>query len=379
MTAGHGRAQRVSGLRVELSEPVLVRRSRRFCWFPSLIRQPDGTLWAVMSAYADVHVSDSFCYLSRSRDGGMTWDEPRVIGDAGLSHLVLPDGSALILPYYMRLRPGGAIGAPCNILSPAGEHTVRPAGVNVAGWPRPLNLMEASLGTAGFVFSGQVVRGLDGGYLTMLYGTFEGDARYSLVLAESADGFNWRIRALIAGADCPLEGTEGPCEAALCRLADGRLMCVFRLASFVPYGRTWSGDDGRTWTPPAPIAALSVEPSLETMPGGPVVLSGGRPGILVWLSPDGGATWEGVDIVAHHNACRPQDRINPDSAKAWLPRDEMRREGLGGFTSSYTELMRLDERNVLLIYDRLGCGWSAIPDESSETNSVWVVRITVGA
>lgn len=372
------RSLALDGLAIELSEPVLVKRSRRYCWFPSLIRQPGGTLWAVMSAYADVHVSDSFCYLSRSLDGGLTWDEPRMIGDAGLSHLVLPDGSALILPYYLRPRPGGAIGAPCNILTPTGALTVQPAGVNVTGWPRPLKTLAPELATAGFVFNGQVVRGRSGEYLTTLYGTFEGDGRYSLVLAASDDGAAWRLRALIAGADCPLEGGEGPCESAVCRLADGRLMCVFRLSSFVPYGQTWSGDDGRTWTAPTAMPARSVEPSLQVMPGGAVVLAGGRPGISVWFNTDGsGESWQAVDIVAHHNACRPRDAIDPDTTRAWMPCDEMCRQGLGGFTSSYTELSALDDRHLLLIYDRLGCGWNAIPDAVDETNSVWVVRIKV--
>ena len=31
---------KLNGLTVELSEPVLVKRSRWYCWFPSLIRQP---------------------------------------------------------------------------------------------------------------------------------------------------------------------------------------------------------------------------------------------------------------------------------------------------------------------------------------------------
>jgi len=52
-------AVQLKGLRVTCSEPRLVKRSRWFCWFSSHIRQPDGTLWAIMNAYADVHVSDS--------------------------------------------------------------------------------------------------------------------------------------------------------------------------------------------------------------------------------------------------------------------------------------------------------------------------------
>jgi hypothetical protein len=159
---------------------------------------------------------------------------------------------------------------------------------------------------------------------------------------------------------------------------DDRLMCIFRLASFVPYGQIWSQDDGRTWTTPVSMRALSVEPSLCVMPNGVIVLSGGRPGLHIWFSLDsGGVDWQGVDIVAHHNACLPGDRINPDSSLAWKNRQEMMSGGLGGFTSSYTELMRVDDDHFLLIYDRIGLGWNQIPDESPETNSVWVVRINI--
>ena len=367
----------LQGLSVEISEPVLVRRSKWYCWFPSLIRQPNGTLWAVMSAYGDIHVTDSLNYLARSRDGGLTWDEPRLIGDAGLSHLVLPDGSALILPYYLRPRGGGAIGAPCNLISPRGELEFRPSGVTATGWPRPVGLTSADIGTAGFVFNGQVVRGRAGEYLTTLYGHFAGDRRYSLVMAESTDGFQWRIRATIAGHDCALEGGEGPCESATCRLADGRLMCVFRLASFVPYGRCFSTDDGRTWSAPGNIPPVSVEPSLAVLGNKIVALSGGRPGVFVWFGADSQCDdWQAVDIVKAHNAARPiADHIDPDSRGCWLSIEEIKQRGRTGFSSCYTELMALDERTLLLVYDRVGLGWHPIPDDSAESKSVWVMRL----
>jgi hypothetical protein len=370
---------KLNGLSVELSEPVLVRKSRWYCWFPSLIRQPDGTLWAVMSAYGDIHVTDSFNYLSRSRDGGLTWDEPRLVGDAGLSHLLLPDGSVLVIPYYLRPRGEGAIGAPCNLISPKGELSFRPSGVTVSGWPRPVGMTSAEIGTAGFVFNGQVVRGRTGEYLATLYGYFAGDKRYSLVMAESADGFLWRIRSVIAGADCALEGGEGPCESAICRLADGRLICVFRLASFVPYGQAYSQDDGRTWSAPASITPMSVEPSLAVLGKGVVALSGGRSGVFVWFNADGtGCDWQSVDVVAAHNqVCAPVDRIDPESRNCWGSLEEIRKRSLAGFSSCYTELAALDDRTLLLIYDRVGLGWHAIPDDSDETKSVWVMRLSI--
>ena len=44
---------------------------------------------------------------------------------------------------------------------------------------------------------------------------------------------------------------------------------------------------------------------------------------------------------------------------------------------NYTDIIELGANDYLYIYDRIPCGWSAIPDDSSLTNSVWVVRIRV--
>jgi hypothetical protein len=155
-------------------------------------------------------------------------------------------------------------------------------------------------------------------------------------------------------------------------------MCVFRLASFVQFGQCFSEDDGKTWSKPVNISPNSVEPSLAVMPGGTLALSCGRPGISVWFDAAGtGTDWQALDILAQHNASRPQDRINPDTRQAWGSVPKLLRENLRGFTSSYTELVRLDDKHLLLIYDRLGLGWNAIPDESPETNSVWVMRLKV--
>lgn len=81
-----------------------------------------------------------------------------------------------------------------------------------------------------------------------------------------------------------------------------------------------------------------------------------------WFNNDGsGKDWQRIDLLAHHNSCQEKDIIpNPASG-----------------TSAYTELLRPDDSHVLCIYDRLARGWSAIPKGSQETNSVWVVRMTV--
>ncbi len=139
-------------------------------------------------------------------------------------------------------------------------------------------------------------------------------------------------------------------------------MCVFRLASNVPYGQTWSSDEGRTWTEPVAMAnAFSVQPSLAGMKDGTVVLSGGRPGLFLWVNTDGtGKDWQRVDVLAHHNACLPAEPIDRPN-----------------HTTSYTEVRPLDDTHLLYIYDRIPHGWEAIPGGSADTNSIWVLRVTL--
>lgn len=106
--------------------------------------------------------------------------------------------------------------------------------------------------------------------------------------------------------------------------------------------------------------ARSVQPSLAVMKDGGLVLTGGRPGIFAWLNRDGtGKDWLQVDLQGHHNKHQPADAITATDR-----------------TTSYTEVESLDERSVIVIYDRLANGWNAIPEGSTETNSIWVVKIS---
>ena len=65
-------------------------------------------------------------------------------------------------------------------------------------------------------------------------------------------------------------------------------------------------------------------------------------------------------MLANHNAHRPEESIKT-----------------AGNTSSYTEVIPLDGSHLLYVYDRIPFGWSAIPADSSEANSVWVVRVAL--
>ncbi|MCS6849608.1 MAG: glycoside hydrolase [Gemmataceae bacterium] len=367
----------VGGLKVSLSRPRLVQRSKGYLWFPSMHHRGGDRLLAVMSTYADVAHNVAPGVVTFSDDGGLTWSKPAEARYAEVA-ITRSNGDTLLLPYYLRLKSETlATGAAYRI--PKGEKTLEELkdSVEVSGWPRKIGLLPSDLGSAkeewklaGFVFNGQSVLMKDGKtHLATLYGRFTGAKRYSLVLAESADGLKWTIRSVIADEACKLPGQEGPCESALVRLQDDRLLCVYRLDIGSIYGHSFSNDDGKTWTEPKHLKGpYSVQPSLSISSKGLLLMSGGRPGVFLWFNLKGDAVrWDPIDLQAHHNKWVKDEPI----LKAVASGDSN--------SSSYTEVRWLDDNQFLVIYDRLAYGWGAIPANSKATNSIWVVRGSISS
>jgi hypothetical protein len=251
----------------------------------------------------------------------------------------------------------------------------------ITGLPRPPKTIDMPDNSYSFGFNGQSVSLVDGGYLATLYGRYVGDTNYHLLAVASQDGQQWKYRSTLATpAIIPRgSGGEGPCEAALCRLRNGQLMCIFRIASNLTYGQVWSDDDGVTWTKPGRTdigdATLtmknadirSVQPSLAVLESGVIVLTGGRPGVSAWVDEQGeGKEWTHIDLSAHHNAAVPSEpHVTTDG-------DPTKHS-----TTGYTEVVALDNGDLLVIYDRLRGGWDNLSADPTQTNSVWVVKITV--
>ena len=364
-----GRIYELHGFKVHLSAPVLVQRSPGYLWFPTVMRLEGQTLLATMNNYSDAHASESTAEFAFSEDDGLTWSPAgaNLYGDVCVT---LDDGDRIILPYYLRPTDAG-MSAPYKRLK-KGSRTLEviSPGVTVTGWPRKDKPLET--GACGFVFNGQSVRLKNGAHLATLYGTFEGDEKYSLVAAESIDGVHWKFTTMIAGPEFRFNGWEGPCESATCRQRDGRLLTIFRVGSNWSFGSTWSEDEGRTWsTPTETVGIFSVQPGLAVMPDGMLVLAGGRPGPHIWFDAGGkGDNWQRISVWDHHDALVPTGEVI----------------GVPVRSSSYTEVVALDDEHLLFIYDRIPWGWSAIPEGTTEvthgktrptTNSVWVVRATI--
>jgi len=380
---------------------VLVRRSKSFYWFPKIVRLANGELVAHSSLDVD-NFGQEREEILWSGDGGLTWEDPKQYASPSNAQVLLPSGDLLFLPYRLYPLPGG-MGGPYYLV-PNGRHEINRTerGIVVTGWPRPPASAEDQVehGQASFVFDGQPVRLKDGKYLVTLNGFFQPPSqkkfkwlneafrtldgqdivRSSLVAAESEDALRWKVRSVIADENCETEDLfQGPNEATLCRLKGGRLMCIF--GQSLPYGQSWSNDEGRTWTKPVRTNyAWSVDPRLAVMKDGTVALSGGRPGVNLWFNADGtGTNWRMIDLVEHHNTFHPNEplkRFQPDGNPMYY----------SGTSTGYTEVVAVDNSHLLCIYDRtpLGSTWEKptpaidkqLGDEA-ETYSVSVVRATL--
>lgn len=102
------------------------------------------------------------------------------------------------------------------------------------------------------------------------------------------------------------------CELLLALLRDGKtLLNVMRIDGgdgsphhlHVPYLLARSTDMAHTWSiSQAPPSMLSARPMTLMLPNGALVLSGGRPGLSLWVSADGfGRFWLRYDIPTEHN------------------------------------------------------------------------------
>ena len=212
-----------------------------------------------------------------------------------------------------------------------------------------------------------------GRLLTTAYGKFAGDERYSLFAIDSEDsGSTWRFRSTIASGDGFPDGFEGPNEASVVRLADGRLFCVYRVKGRRSYCKSYSSDEGDTWSAPEEMADVrSVLPQLTVLDNGLILLAGGREGVFLWICADGeGKAWERFNLAEHHNAfvsdaemryadefCPGETRAKPDQSTA------------------YTGMVATGPDEVLICYDRLANGWAGAPGPWGQCDAVFCVRV----
>ena len=263
--------------------------------------------------------------VSSTDDGGESWFSAEHLNPmpntTGLTFTRLRSGELLAVNFhaYMdpEVNPQEAL-VETAVSDDGGETWTHRDGVLTTPEPmRPIGASERPGTTlAGLVLLHTILEDPDGTLYMSAYGYYEGDEGFRQVVLTSTDGgVNWDVTATVAEADpeqTHIQAYEGPAEGALERLSDGSLLMVMRVGWRLPMIYSRSFDDGVTWSEPQQIEVgsagqdlLSVQPTMERLPTGELLLMVGRPGLVMTMSESGlGDDWDvpvGVDYVNTEN------------------------------------------------------------------------------
>ncbi len=362
--------------RVSADQPVLVGGQEGHFWFPHLFRLRGNRILCEVTVTADEAQGDWPAVLFLSEDKGAHWRRVADLETAGPAATRLGPGTMLLMPYEnWPSAPGDRRTTRANgtILrdSAQGGLDVEPAEVTFHGFLR--DLADYHKGEVALFTNGNLLPTRDGGLLSTVYATFAGETKYDLLTMVSYDrGFFWQFRSVAAvGREIP-DAPEGADESSLLRLADGRILCVFRVGSRHEFHRVLSEDEGNTWTRPEAVrGAWSVEPRMVRLENGLIALTGGREGLFLFVCADGeGKTWERVNLGAHHNATYPDAAMH--FSDVFL---EARETPNPPESTAYTGMVAAGPEEVLIAYDRTGNGWDGAPGPRGAVDAVFVVRV----
>lgn len=201
-----------------------------------------------------------------------------------------------------------------------------------------------------------------------------GGADQSLSAFGSSDGgVSWQFLAVVASRNATViaKKWEGPGENDLVRLHDGRLLGIFRVDSCHPYWKAYSSDLGKTWSAPETMPFGSARPKMLALEDGRVLLTGGRPGLFMWVGDATGVQWSAINLALVHNEMVANfpawqysaDFINASAANQFV-------QG----STSYTSLLDLGDGVALVQYDRLAHGWSEPPGPWGDRDRTFSMR-----
>jgi photosystem II stability/assembly factor-like uncharacterized protein len=226
--------------------------------------------------------------LIRSTDGGRSWSKPQTIidtpwDDRSPAFLELPNG-AILCSFFTY--SGASVKEHPDLASRA--CVIRSFDHGKTWEQKPRRLPSPFLADA---TDGPPTLLKDGSVLLAAYGTPADGGKEQQEIFRTVDGGEtWRLLAVVK-ADHELS------ESGLAQLQDGRLVMIFRPEGDI----TWSGDGGRSWSPPVTFGMRMFEPSLLSMPDGTLLClhgSYGAGGQRAIFSTDGGQTW--IAPAQHH-------------------------------------------------------------------------------
>ncbi len=361
---------------VRAGAPVEVGRGSGHFWFPSLHRVDDDTLVCACIRSADVAQGQWPADLFASDDAAGSWRPDQSVDSYGHTSVRNPSGT-LMMPYEQWPQSPGDrknCAAPGHALKVVdGALLVEVREVRIFDFPRPL--AEYHENELWLLHSGNILRLEDGSLLTTMYGKFDGEEGLnSFALVSDDGGLSWRYRSTIAARDAAPGAPEGSNESDALLLDNGDLMCIYRVASGWDFRKSISRDEGRTWSQPARMEGMaSVQPRLARLGNGAIVLTGGRPGLFLWLCADGqGDGWERLNLAAHHNRlAEPDEQGFSDAFRNAQEGEDP------AMSTSYTALMPWGRDGVIMAYDRLANGWAGTPGPNGSVDRVFSLAVTV--
>lgn len=327
---------------IELSEPVMVAQAEQeeewgFFQFPTVGRTDDGVIrvsWQMIedsySAYGKK--TDRKYTPMISQDGGKTWIPQKMTYRIKMKgyHAELSNGERIEVStsaakgidaytyfpkpiaqrgkytyYKEESLPEDLRGVYLLHEDGLGSHCIH-ANIHDPG------LLRYSIdGSMPIVWWGNIIELSDKSLVAGVYPTFylssEGKVlEGSVSFYKSTDkGANWELLSIIPfikDGIADVRGNNSFDEPAFDILPDSSFICVMRTGATSPLYKTFSYDNGKTWTTPKPFTPNGVRPVLLVLQNGVLVLSSGRPGVQIRFSLDGGSNWtESIDMIPFMN------------------------------------------------------------------------------
>ena len=248
--------------------------------FPKALRLQDGRIAAVMRGPGNHLGLDGRIDIVFSSDEGKTWSKPAVVVDTPLDDRAPAFGQAkdgtLVLGYY-RDQNYDAQGKYDRTLDRPHDTWVTRSSDGGKTWQEPIqiDISEIEWGSP----FGRILTLPDGAMLMPIYGLEvrpagqkspkrkdgrPGDTNHSYLFRSTDNGKTWKRWGEIGDGKMQLN------ETAVLRLPDGKLIAMARARSRDVW-RTDSTDEGRTWSKPQPLTPINVHPAdLVLLPDGRV-------------------------------------------------------------------------------------------------------------
>ena len=269
--------------------------------WPSLATATDGCVVAAYKVGPDHHMTDQgVLWVARSEDGGRTWPVRRPVAvepgwDTYTHHGLtrLSDGT-LLLPVVR----GRHIGEDRKHYFSRGRFTrSRDGGALWEEWGAELEFPFVSPSGRGMPYGR--IHELPGGRLMVpFYGTPRdaSDPKHRvLAVVFSADGGDtWNDSTILHAGKT---GDICPSETDIVDLPDGRYLAIVRANAQKRLYRSYSGDEGRSWTALEPTEMPGQCPALLRLASGALFcayrdMTEGGAGMSCAVSSDQGKSWE---------------------------------------------------------------------------------------